>query len=64
MAEELLTSAEVAALLKTTPITIQNWTRRGTIPAIRVNRRIVRYRITDVLAALENDAAAHIQEGK
>lgn len=50
---ELLTTLEVADVLRVSSRTVERWTSAGEIPA-KVNRgRIVRYVLADVLAALE-----------
>ena len=36
---DLLTIAEVAALLRVTPLTIKRWGKRGKLPPIRINSR-------------------------
>jgi excisionase family DNA binding protein len=46
MAEEFLTVAEVAAVLKLNQQTVRNWIDQGRLPALRVGRR-VRIRRTD-----------------
>jgi excisionase family DNA binding protein len=46
--EEFLTVAEVAARLKLTRQTIRNWIDRGELPAVRVGRRRVRVRRSDL----------------
>ncbi len=35
----LLTVREVAKILRVSPITIKRWTKRGRLPAIRINSR-------------------------
>ncbi len=35
----LLTVKEVASILRVSPITIKRWTKRGRLPAIRINPR-------------------------
>jgi excisionase family DNA binding protein len=50
---ELLTTGELAEVLRVNPRTVERWKVAGEIPA-KVNRgRIVRYVLADVLAALE-----------
>ena len=36
---DLLTIAEVAALLRVSPLTIKRWGKRGKLPPIRINSR-------------------------
>ena len=50
MGNELLTSMELAELLKVQPSTIRRWASNGTITAVRIGG-ICRYRLEDVLAA-------------
>ena len=50
MADELLTCAELAELLKVQPSTIRRWASNGTITAVRIGG-ICRFRLEDVLAA-------------
>jgi excisionase family DNA binding protein len=38
--DEFLTVAEVAALLKLNEQTIRNWIDAGTLPAVRIGRRV------------------------
>lgn len=49
---ELLTTAELAERLRVRPRTVQEWTKRRIIPAIRFSHKIVRYDFAEVLAAL------------
>ncbi|MET8145686.1 BldC family transcriptional regulator [Sphaerisporangium sp. NPDC005288] len=52
--EPLLTSAEVAAVFRVDPKTIARWAREGRIAGIRTpGGRLIRYRESDVRAALE-----------
>lgn len=39
-ADEFLTVAEVADLLKLNPQTVRNWIEQGRLPAVRVGRRV------------------------
>jgi excisionase family DNA binding protein len=52
-AEEYLTVAEVAGILKLNQQTVRNWIDRGELPALRVGRR-VRILGSDFDALLEN----------
>lgn len=45
---ELLTPEEVARLLKVDKRTIYYWIERRTIPYIRINRKVVRFRPVDI----------------
>jgi excisionase family DNA binding protein len=38
--DDFLTVAEVAGLLKLNPQTVRNWIDQGTLPALRVGRRV------------------------
>jgi excisionase family DNA binding protein len=49
MADEFLTVAEVATMLKLNQMTIRNWSDRGFLPALRLGRR-VRIRRADLEA--------------
>lgn len=46
--EELLTPQEVARLLKVDKRTIYYWIGRGLITYVRVNKKVVRFRLQDV----------------
>jgi excisionase family DNA binding protein len=56
----LLTSKEVAAVLRVTPRTIRRWTHDGLLEPVRVGRRIVRYTPESVEALLrpENESSS------
>jgi predicted site-specific integrase-resolvase len=58
MTDDLLTRDMLAKLIHVKPGTISEWTRRGRIPAVRLSLKVVRYRLSDVLAAIlpENQA--------
>jgi len=47
---DLLTTAEVAQMLKVSPITIARWKKRGLLLAYKLGPRAVRYRRQDVAA--------------
>lgn len=53
VAENLLTANQLAAVLSVTPRTVCEWAREGVIPEVRLTRRIRRFRLTDVMKALE-----------
>jgi excisionase family DNA binding protein len=57
-AEHLMTAAEVAQRFNVHPETIRRWARKGELPAVRVNRKVVRYRPSDVEALLSGQASA------
>ena len=48
---ELLTRKQVAEILSISLVTLNDWTKRGLIPALRIGSRI-RYNKADVMAAL------------
>ena len=49
---ELVTEEELSSLLKICKRQLYNWRARGVIPYFKLGR-VVRYRVGDVLAALE-----------
>jgi hypothetical protein len=51
--EELLTGEQVAQNAKVTEPTIERWRREGVIPYLWLGHRTIRYRWSDVVAALE-----------
>jgi excisionase family DNA binding protein len=55
--EEFLTVAEVAEMLKLNQQTVRNWIDQGSLPALRVGRR-VRIRRSDLERVLEQGATA------
>jgi excisionase family DNA binding protein len=48
MPDAFLTVAEIAELLKVNPQTVRNWIDRGELPGVRVGRRRVRVRRSDL----------------
>ena len=58
--DEFLTVAEVAELLKLNQQTVRNWIDQGSLPAVRVGRR-VRIRRSDLERVLEDGST---QAGK
>lgn len=56
MADDLLTTEEVADLLRVSRQTLWRWRKDGTLPARKVGA-LVRYRRSDVDALLDGDAA-------
>jgi excisionase family DNA binding protein len=48
MAEEFLTVADIAELLKVNPQTVRNWIDRRALPAVRVGPRRVRVMQSDL----------------
>jgi len=70
MADEFLTVAEVAAILKLNQQTVRNWITDGKLPAVRVGERRVRIRRTDFERLLDQgsspkaEPAASIWDGE
>jgi excisionase family DNA binding protein len=62
MDDELMTVAEIAAILKLNPQTIRNWIDAGTLPHLRLGQRRVRVYRSDFNQLIEN-AAARRQTG-
>ena len=58
--ETFLTVAEVAEMLKLNQQTVRNWIDQGSLPALRVGRR-VRIRRTDLERVLEQGSTAVAQ---
>ena len=56
--DEFLTVAEVAEILKLNQQTVRNWIEQGSMPALRVGRR-VRIRREDFLAFVDNGYTGH-----
>ena len=50
---ELLDTPELALTLNESPFTIRDWRHKGVIPFLKLGHRQIRYRLRDVLAALE-----------
>ena len=50
----MLTSKELAAELKVSPSTIVQWARQGRIPQVKINAKIRRFILADVIEALKN----------
>ena len=59
---ELLTRAEVAKILGISLPTLNDWTKRGIIPALRIGSRI-RYKKPDVYKALNDVDTLKYQRG-
>ena len=53
----LLTAHELAEALGVSTATVAHWRREGKIPFVRFSRRVVRYRLSDALAAFERTAS-------
>jgi excisionase family DNA binding protein len=50
--QELVTAQEVAQRFGVTVGTVNRWTREHRIPCMRASRRVVRYTLADVEAAI------------
>lgn len=50
---DLLTAEELGARLRVAPGTILGWARSGHIPAVRMSPKVVRFRLDEVVAALQ-----------
>ena len=58
-AADVMTAAEVAALLRVPRSTVEDWARRGVIPSRKVGRRrlYIRSKLEELLLAEDSDAA-------
>jgi predicted site-specific integrase-resolvase len=56
-ADEWKKAAEIAAIVRVDPGTIHRYARSGAIPCVRLSRRVVRFRLDDVLQAMRARAA-------
>ena len=54
-AQELITKTQLAKKLKVTTKTIENWTKDGLIPVIKINTQ-VRYNWSEVLEQLNKES--------
>lgn len=50
--DDLLTTKEVATRARVSPVTVTRWAKDGTLTAIRVSERVLRFRRSDVEALL------------
>jgi excisionase family DNA binding protein len=64
MNDELLTAEEVADRLRVNPDTVAVWARRRRIPALRLSRKVIRFRLPEVIAALEAATAGDRAQGQ
>lgn len=53
--EELLTTDQVAKALNVTVKTVRKWRYEGQLPAVKVGKRLVRYRMRDILEWLRTN---------
>ena len=51
--DDLITAEELGARLRLKPDTVILWARQGRIPVRRLSRKVVRFRLPEVVAALE-----------
>lgn len=51
---DLMTATELAKRLRVQPGTVSEWVRRGLIPVIRINRKVLRFDADAVLTALKD----------
>lgn len=61
---ELLTTREMAKLLRVSPETVRAWARRGCIPTVRLSAKVIRYNAESVLAALSTTPAKGVSRGE
>jgi excisionase family DNA binding protein len=59
--DELLTAAQVAEWLNVTQQTVRRWAENGTVPAVRIGPRAIRFRRSDIDALV---AEYHAQTGQ
>ena len=62
MPDEFMTVAEVAAILKLNQQTVRNWIDAGTLPAVRIGRR-VRVKRSDFDRAVESGYSGRVGDG-
>jgi excisionase family DNA binding protein len=59
---DLLTARELGKRFRVAPDTVREWARRGSIPTVRLSRKVIRFDLQAVLAALSaarTKAVAH-----
>lgn len=59
-AEDLLTVEEVAMVLTVAPKTIRKWRFQGDLRAVKIGRRLIRFRWGDVLEWLKTNGVNHV----
>jgi predicted site-specific integrase-resolvase len=55
--ECLLTAEELSARVKIAAAKLKQWARRGRIPSVRFSQKNVRFRLKDVIEAVESRAS-------
>ncbi len=60
---ELLTARELAKRLRVSPETVRAWARRGSIPAVRLSRKVIRFDADAVIAALSATPVEGVSRG-
>lgn len=53
--DRLLTASELAGRLGVTPGTVLAWRRQGRIPGRKLSHKVLRFALSEVVAALESD---------
>ena len=56
--KELLTAEELADRLRVRPETVRTWARRGTIPAVRLSPKVIRFDLQAVVEAMTSRRTA------
>lgn len=62
MDNDLLTAEEIGSHLSLRASTINMWARQGRIPAHRFSRKVIRFRLPEVMSALEQAESAQPTE--
>ena len=58
----LLTSDEVAEILRVSKRTLQNYRTEAKLPYYQISRKIIRYRANDVIQFLQNSSSCGYQK--
>jgi excisionase family DNA binding protein len=58
---EILTAEKLARRLEVTPDTIRGWARAGKIPTIRLSRKVIRFDLHAVMAALGTSSSKEVR---
>lgn len=61
MPDDLITAEELGAQLRLQPATVILWARQRRIPAHRLSRKVIRFRLPEVVAALEAGCPTHTE---